>query len=70
MTSNVKIPASYNSRNIFDKARAKFIKGIRSNIERAISSQLREAYKDKGTPEVQGNLLSPVAKYNMCRERV
>ena len=55
MASNVKIPASYNSTTIFTKAKAKFIKGIRSNIQHAISTTLWEAYKDKGTPEMHGS---------------
>ena len=62
MSPNVKIPKSYHRRIIFNKARTNFIKEIRSNIERAISSQLLKIYKDKEILEMQDAALSPAGK--------
>ena len=68
MVSNAKIPASYNSRTVFNKAKAKFTKAIRSNIGRAISAQLWEVYQDN--PSMHGSLLSNAAKFNLMIQKM
>ena len=68
MVSNAKIPARYNSRTVFNKAKAKFTKAIRSNIGRAISAQLWEVYQDN--PSMHGSLLSNAAKFNVMIQKM
>ena len=62
MVGKAKIPTSYNSRHIFVKAKRKFIKSIKSNIERVLSTYLWEAYKEK---PVSNSLHSSAAKFNL-----
>ena len=62
MVGKAKIPTSYNNRHIFIKANIKFIKSIRSNIERMLSTYLWEAYKEN---PVSNSLHSPAARFNL-----
>ena len=68
MVSNAKIPAIYNSRTEFNKAKAKVTKAIRLNIERTISAQLWEVCQDN--PSMHGSLLSNAAKFNLMVQKM
>ena len=67
MVGKAQIPTSYNNRHIFVKAKIKFIKSIKSNIERALSTYLWEAYKEK---TVSNSLHSSAAKFNLVLKAI
>ena len=68
MVSNAKIPASYNSRTVFNKTKATFMKAIRSNIEWAISAHLLKVYQDN--PGMHCSLLSNAEKFGLMIQKM
>ena len=65
MVGKAQIPTSYNNRNIFDKAKTKFIKSIKSNVERALSTYLWEPYKEKTGLNMQISLHFSAANFTL-----